>query len=88
MKKIKKKLIGDWLFYGGKIYNPYKHEYIEGDLLLQNGKILQIPVRHYPRIAGKAKFHLTNRLIGPLLDCFAYLWMKKKYINYKVIDKA
>tara|TARA_B100000378_G_C18033778_1_gene408388 strand:- start:862 stop:1575 length:714 start_codon:yes stop_codon:yes gene_type:complete len=64
------------------------HRFLPAMILLQNGKILQIPVRHYPRIAGKAKFHLTNRLIGPLLDCFAYLWMKKKYINYKVIDKA
>ena len=64
------------------------HRILPEMILLQNGKILQIPVRHYPRIAGKAKFHLTNRLIGPLLDCFAYLWMKKKYINYKVIDKA
>ncbi|HIB37737.1 glycosyltransferase family 2 protein [Mesonia sp.] len=64
------------------------HRFLPAMILLQNGKILQIPVRHYPRIAGKAKFHLTNRLVGPLLDCFAYLWMKKKYINYKVIDKA
>ncbi len=64
------------------------HRFLPAMILLQNGRILQVPVRHYPRIAGKAKFHLTNRLIGPFLDCFAYLWMKKKYINYKVNDKA
>lgn len=64
------------------------HRFLPAMILLQNGKILQVPVRHYPRIAGKAKFHLTNRLIGPFVDCFAYLWMKKKYINYKVNDKA
>ena len=29
-------------------------------------------------------FGLWNRLLGPLMDCFAYLWMKKKYINYDV----
>jgi hypothetical protein len=43
-------------------------------------------VRHYPRIAGKAKFGFFNRLIGPLIDCFAYLWMKNKYINYQIKD--
>ena len=30
------------------------------------------------------EFGVWNRLLGPLMDCFAYLWMKKKYINYDV----
>ena len=60
------------------------HRFLPAMIMLQNGKTKQIPVRHYPRIAGKAKFHLFNRLFGPLIDCFAYLWMKKKYINYNV----
>lgn len=60
------------------------HRFLPAMILLQNGKVTQIPVRHYPRIAGQAKFGLWNRLLGPLSDCFAYLWMKRKYINYKV----
>jgi len=63
------------------------HRFLPAMILLQNGKITQIPVRHYPRIAGQAKFGLWNRLLGPLSDCFAYLWMKRKYINYKVAKK-
>jgi len=64
------------------------HRFLPAMVLLQNGRILQVPVRHYPRTAGQAKFGLWNRLLGPLMDCFAYLWMKKKYINYKVGDKS
>ena len=64
------------------------HRFLPAMIMLQNGTVKQVPVRHYPRIAGKAKFHLWNRLIGPLVDCFAYLWMKKKYINYNVAKKA
>ena len=60
------------------------HRFLPAMVLLQNGKIIQIPIRHYPRIAGEAKYGLWNRLLGPLMDCFAYLWMKQKYINYKV----
>jgi len=63
------------------------HRFLPAMILLQNGRIQQIPVRHYPRIAGEAKYGLWNRLIGPLMDCFAYLWMKKKYINYKINDQ-
>jgi glycosyltransferase involved in cell wall biosynthesis len=60
------------------------HRFLPAMILLQEGKIIQIPIRHYPRIAGEAKFGVWNRLLGPLSDCFAYLWMKRKYINYKV----
>ncbi|MDC8006251.1 glycosyltransferase [Aureisphaera galaxeae] len=64
------------------------HRFLPAMILLQNGKVLQVPVQHFPRIAGTAKFGLWNRLLGPLMDCFAYLWMKKKYINYEVKNKG
>ena len=60
------------------------HRFLPAMILLQDGRIKQIPVKHFPRIAGEAKYGLWNRLIGPLVDCFAYLWMKKKYINYNI----
>ncbi|WP_203293349.1 glycosyltransferase family 2 protein [Luteirhabdus pelagi] len=64
------------------------HRFLPAMILLQNGKIVQIPIRHFPRTAGTAKYHLWNRLFGPLVDCFAYLWMKKKYINYEIEKKG
>lgn len=64
------------------------HRFLPAMILLQNGKIKQTPVRHFPRIAGVSKFNLWNRLLGPLQDCFAYLWMKKKYINYSVAKQG
>jgi len=64
------------------------HRFLPAMILLQKGTVLQIPVQHFPRVAGTAKFGVWNRLLGPLMDCFAYLWMKKKYINYEVEDKG
>ncbi len=60
------------------------HRFLPAMILLQNGKIKQVPVRHYKRVSGKSSFGLISRIPGPLSDCFAYLWMKKKYIRYKV----
>ncbi|NJY64198.1 glycosyltransferase family 2 protein [Salinimicrobium sp. CDJ15-81-2] len=60
------------------------HRFLPAMILLQNGNIKQVPVRHYERIAGRAKFHLLNRLIKPLMDCFAFLWMRRNYINYEI----
>lgn len=62
------------------------HRFLPALIQLQHGKVKQIPVRHFPRIAGKSKYNLRNRLIGPFKDCFAYRWMKKRYINYEVAE--
>lgn len=62
------------------------HRFLPALIQLQEGKVKQVPVRHFPRIAGKSKYNLTNRLVGPFKDCFAYRWMKKRYINYEVAD--
>lgn len=60
------------------------HRFLPALIQLQNGRVIQMPVRHFPRVAGKSKYHLWNRLAGPFKDCFAYRWMRKRYINYDV----
>lgn len=62
------------------------HRFLPALIQLQCGKVKQIPVRHFPRMAGKSKYNLRNRLIGPFKDCFAYRWMRKRYINYQVAE--
>ncbi|MCM1031323.1 MAG: glycosyltransferase [Oscillibacter sp.] len=62
------------------------HRFLPALIQLQNGRVKQISVRHFPRMAGQSKYHLWNRLIGPFKDCFAYRWMKKRYINYEIAD--
>lgn len=53
-------------------------------LLQEGGSFKQVEVRHFPRTAGQSKFGLLNRLTGPFADCFAYRWMKTRYIQYNV----
>lgn len=63
------------------------HRFLPALVLLQEGGCYkQVPVSHFPRVAGKSKFHLWNRLVGPFQDCFAYRWMKPRYIEYKIKD--
>ena len=62
------------------------HRFLPAMILMQGGRIMQVPVRHYPRVAGMSKYHLWNRLKGPFIDCFAYRWMKKRYISYVVAE--
>lgn len=60
------------------------HRFMPALILLQGGKIKQVKIQHFERIAGKSKFNIFNRSIKPLQDTFAYRWMKKRYINYEV----
>lgn len=62
------------------------HRFLPALILLEEGRFKELPVRHYPRSAGVSKYHLWNRLSGPFKDCFAYRWMKKRYIRYQIGD--
>ncbi len=62
------------------------HRFLPALVQLQGARVKQVPVRHFPRVAGKSKYHLWNRLTGPFMDCFAYRWMRKRYIDYQIAD--
>lgn len=64
------------------------HRFLAALVQLEEGKVKEVPVRHFPRIAGKSKYHLWNRLLGPANDLFAYRWMKKRYIRYEIAKKG
>jgi len=76
-----------WTSYAKRIpFFDGMHRFLPALMMLEDGRFKEIPVRHYPRMAGKSKYHLWNRLIGPFKDCFAYRWMKKRYIRYSIDD--
>lgn len=62
------------------------HRFLPALVLMEGGRVEQVPVRHFPRTAGRSKYHLWNRLAGPLADCFAYRWMKKRRIGYRIAE--
>ena len=60
------------------------HRFLPALIQLQGGKVKQLPVQHFERFAGYSKYHLFNRLWGPLNDTFAFRWMRKRYITYDI----
>ncbi|MDE6452647.1 MAG: glycosyltransferase family 2 protein [Muribaculaceae bacterium] len=60
------------------------HRFLPALVGLQNGRVKQVPVRHFPRVAGTSKFSLSNRLVGPMMDCFAFRWMRPRWYNYRI----
>jgi glycosyltransferase involved in cell wall biosynthesis len=60
------------------------HRFVPALIQLQGGKVKQVNVRHFERIAGKSKFNLLNRSVKPLQDAVAYRWMRSRYIHYEI----
>lgn len=60
------------------------HRFLPALVQLEGGRVKSVPVRHFPRTAGKSKYHLWNRLWRPFVDCFAFRWMKSRHISYLV----
>lgn len=60
------------------------HRFIPALIMMVGGRFKELPVRHYPRTAGVSKYNLWNRLSGPLADCFAFRWMRKRHISYQI----
>lgn len=76
-----------WTDYARKIpFFDGMHRFLPALFMMVGGRFLELPVRHYPRVAGMSKYHLWNRLKGPLVDCIAFRWMKHRYIRYHIDD--
>ena len=63
------------------------HRFFPALVLLQDGgSYKEVPVRHFPRVAGASKFTIWNRMISGMNDCFAYRWMKKRTRNFRIAE--
>lgn len=45
------------------------------------GRILEVPVRHRPRVRGTTKYGINNRLWVGLADAFAVRWLQERLVD-------
>jgi dolichol-phosphate mannosyltransferase len=62
------------------------HRFLPALFQMCGGKVKQIPVKHFKRYAGTSKYGLFNRVLNPLIDTFAFRWMKSRYIRYVIAE--
>ncbi len=53
-------------------------------------RVLEQPVRHRPRTAGRSKYGIRNRALVGLIDCFAVRWMRsrRRPVAYKEVGSS
>lgn len=64
------------------------HRFFPALALIQRKKVIEIPVKHFPRITGKSKFNVWNRLLSPLQDTMALHWMMKRQADYIISENS
>lgn len=64
------------------------HRFLPALVQIGGGKVKEVPVRHFKRLAGKSNFHLWNRLLGPAADLIAFGWMRNRYIHYEIAGRG
>jgi hypothetical protein len=62
------------------------HRFLPALVQLEGGLVKQVPVKHFPRYAGQAKYNLRNRFIWPFIDTMAVIWMGKRHLRYDLKD--
>ena len=71
MIKSDKKLNGKWVFSKAKIYNPFKEKYLKGNILINNGKFIELIGNDIPSDASVvdcSKKFITH----PFIDLHAH----------------
>lgn len=64
------------------------HRFLAALVQLYGGTVKEVPVIHYQRLAGRSKYNLWNRSLGPVIDLWAFCWIKRNYIRYEIIAKG
>jgi len=66
-----------------KLFNGM-HRFLPTLVTMEGFRVVEMPVHHRPRTAGKAKYGVSNRLFRALRDTFAVRWMQSRFVRYEV----
>lgn len=61
------------------------HRFLPTLVKIEGGSVVQIPVGHRPRVAGRSKYGVWNRIFRSFADLLAVRWMKKRHLRYEVV---
>jgi glycosyltransferase involved in cell wall biosynthesis len=64
------------------------HRFLPTLLRYHGYSVLEVPVSHYPRFAGKSKYGIRNRLLRSFKDLLAVRWMRSRLIRYRLRQES
>ena len=71
----------------GQTFFDGLHRFLPAMFLLEGFMVAQVPVNHRPRMHGKAKYNLLNRVVRAFDDMMAVRWLRSRRIHYEVEEE-
>jgi glycosyltransferase involved in cell wall biosynthesis len=78
LKAFRREAIASLTLYHGM------HRFLPTLLRIEGFSVVQVPVNHRPRTAGRSKYGIWNRAPRALADLFAVRWMKKRHLDWEI----
>ncbi|MDY0039775.1 MAG: glycosyltransferase family 2 protein [Desulforhabdus sp.] len=64
------------------------HRFLPTLVAMQGFTLAEVPVNHRPRMRGKTKYSINNRLWVGLMDTLGVLWLQKRSFRYRVVKSS
>jgi glycosyltransferase involved in cell wall biosynthesis len=64
------------------------HRFLPTLLRLGGARIRELPVGHRPRLHGRAKYGVHNRLWRGIVDLVAVRWMQRRWIDPRIVEEV
>jgi glycosyltransferase involved in cell wall biosynthesis len=64
------------------------HRFLPTLIRMDGFRVCQVPVGHRPRVAGRSKYGIGNRVFRSFHDLMAVRWMKSRRLHYVVTEEA
>jgi len=94
---VRRAAIGDTISDVGCSLKAYRREALEGIPLFagahrflpalckfRGARVVEVPVRHRPRLHGASKYGVENRLFRGIRDLFGVRWLKSRLLRHKI----
>jgi dolichol-phosphate mannosyltransferase len=65
-----------------KLFNGM-HRFLPTLVRMEGYRVIEVPVSHRPRTAGRAKYGVLNRVFKALRDALAVRWMQQRTVRYE-----
>ncbi len=69
-----------------RLYNGM-HRFFPTLLKMEGFKVAQVKVNHHPRLHGQSKYNISNRLFSSFMDLLAVRWMKKRKMQFQIVEE-
>jgi dolichol-phosphate mannosyltransferase len=69
-------------------YFNHMHRFFPALVLREGGTVRSVPVNHRPRLRGRSKYGVLDRLLVGVIDLLGVMWLQQRATRPRLLDEA